>query len=313
MNTEAAELRGTAALASARHDPRTTLITLMRRELWEHSSLWIAPTVIGTLLALAAAISRHISVDMNGSHMPMVDDSVSTMVLNGSQFGFAFLTYLISAFFISYYALDCLYAERKDRSVLFWKSLPVSDGITVLSKFLVAVIVAPLMVLGVALVAHLVAFMLWQLRVASGHAPDLVSWNTLAWLRGDLLIVLLALLSSLWYAPWIAAFMLLSAWIRRGPPPWLWAILGVLVVPLFEYIFLRTTYLWSVVRYRRDGIWKLLLTRPDGHSVFSDHMRLLADLNWAAAFGSPNLWLGVVAAALLLYATARVRRYRDDT
>jgi hypothetical protein len=42
-------------------------------------------------------------------------------------------------------------------------------------------------------------------------------------------------------------------------------------------------------------------------------MRMLSDFNWAAAFSSPDLWLGVVAAAGLLYATARVRRYRDDT
>ena len=64
------------------------------------------------------------------------------------------LPILIAALFVCFgYLVDCLYAERKDRSILFWRSLPVSDRDTVLAKFFVATIATPLLVWAVALVA----------------------------------------------------------------------------------------------------------------------------------------------------------------
>ena len=210
----------------------------------------------------------------------------------------------------TFFLLDCLYAERKDRSILFWKSTAGLRRATVLSKFLVAMVVVPLGVFLLAIASHLIALSIWELRLASGGVPDVVSWDTIAWVRGELVILLCIILSSLWYAPAAAAAMLLSAWLKRGPI--LWAFLGPLLLVLLEGIVFHTFYFWHFIQYRTSGIWHLLTTRG-GHSVMSDKMRMLSDFNWAAAFSSPDLWLGVVAAAGLLYATARVRRYRDDT
>jgi ABC-2 type transport system permease protein len=104
--------------------------------------------------------------------------------------------------------------------------------------------------------------------------------------------------------------MLLSAWLKRGPI--LWAFLGPFLLCLLEVIVFRTFYLWHFIQYRTGGIWKIL-THRDGTSVVSENGHLLNDLNWAAAFTSASLWLGVIAAAAMLYAAARIRRYRDDT
>ena len=232
------------------------------------------------------------------------------IVLNMSQVIFALLIYLAASIVVAFYALDCLYAERKDRSILFWKSLPVSDGLTVLSKFLVAMVLVPGGVFLLAIASHLIALSIWELRVASGGVPDVVSWDTVAWVRGELVILLCLILSSLWYAPLVAASMLLSAWVKRGPI--LWAFLAPFLVWLLELIVFHTFYFWHFIQYRSTGIWHILATRG-AHSVMSKNMRLLSDLNWAAAFTSLDLWLGVLAAAGLLYAAARVRRYRDDT
>ncbi len=310
MNTETVDLSGTAAPVSTARSigTRQTLITLVRREFWEHAALWRVPLIVAALLAVSTLFAWRIEV--NGAHLHALDDSARIVVLNMSQSMFALLIYLSASIVVTFYALDCLYAERKDRSILFWKSLPVSDGLTVLSKFLVATVIVPLGVFVLAIASHLVALIIWELRVASGGVPDVVIWDTVAWLRGALVILLCLILSSLWYAPLVAASMLLSAWLKRGPI--LWAFLGPFLLWLLELIVFHTFYTWHFIQYRATGIWHILGTR-DGHSVMNEHMRLLSDLNWGAAFSSAGLWLGVLAAAILLYVTARVRRYRDDT
>ena len=311
MSTEAADLHTAALVRSVPHTVRTTLETLVRREFWEHAALWWVPLGLGVLLLLAAMVST--VMGHQGAVLPKpMDEAMGLMILNGSQFLFAAVIYLFTASVVTYYALDCLYAERKDRSILFWKSLPVSDGLTVLSKFLVAVVVVPLIAFAAALVSQLLGLVIWELRVAAGGVPDVIRWDTLAWLRGELVILMILALSSLWYAPLVAAFMLLSAWLRRGPPPWVWALIGPFVLAFFELVIFRTHYLWGFLRYRRTGIWTVL-THRDGHSVLDERMHVLGDFNWAAAFTDIDLWLGVLAAAALLYATLRVRRYRDDT
>ena len=83
-------------------------------------------------------------------------------------------------------------------------------------------------------------------------------------------------------------------------------------MPIFEYLVFRTKHFWHFLQYRSGGIWDVL-THRDGYAVVNGPGKLLNDLNWAAAFTDADLWLGVLAAAALLYAAARIRRYRDDT
>jgi ABC-2 type transport system permease protein len=308
MNTETADLRTVPVSAVAGSDTRGILLTLMRREFWEHAALWRVPLIVAGLLAISTIFS--VSIDVNSDRVAHIGDPERIMVLNVTQDVWAMVIYLVASIVVTFYALDALYTERKDRSILFWKSLPVSDGLTVLSKFLVAVVLVPLGVFVLAIASHLMAFTIWKLRVAAGGVPDVINWNTVAWLRGELVIFLCLILSSLWYAPLVAAALLLSSWVKRSPL--LWATLPLFLVPIFEYIVFRTRYIWSFIRYRSGGIWHILGTR-DGHSVMSEQMRMLNDLNWAGAFTSVNLWLGVLAAAAMLYAAARIRRYRDDT
>ncbi len=285
----------------------TTLATLMRREFWEHPALWRAPAIVAALLGISTLFSMTINVD--GGHVPHLQDPDRIAVLNITQDVWAGLIYLVASIVVTFYVLDALYAERKDRSILFWKSLPVSDGLTVASKFLMVTVVVPLVVFVLATASHLVALLIWKLRVHA-DVPDVVVWDTTAWLRGEAFIILCLILSSLWYAPLVAAGLLLSAWVKRNPV--LWATLLVLVPPVLEYMFFRTSYLWRFINYRSAGIWSALGTR-DGHSLLRGDMHMLTDLNWAGAFTNANLWLGLVAAAAMLFAAARVRRYRDDT
>lgn len=283
-----------------------TLLTLLRREFWEHRYLWRVPLVfVGLLLLLAAFV--HADAD----EMPYRVQAVLSTLL---QFLLATVLFLIVVAVLAYYTLDCLHAERKDRSILFWKSLPVSDGLTVASKFLVALLVVPLGALALALLGHLLFSAILAVRAAFGSLPLAPAWDTLEWLRNVALMLVLLLLAMLWYAPVIAASLLVSGWARK---PFLWATLPPLMVLILEPIFFRSSHFWHFLLYRGEGIWDVLargirLPKEDAvpHSVAS---ALFENLHWGAAFGSPDLWLGVLLALALLYGAARLRRYHDET
>ena len=98
---------------------------------------------------------------------------------------------LASGIVLCFYALDCLYAERKDRSILFWKSLPVSDALTVGAKLLVALVVAPLLVFALAIATHLVFEAIIAVRMAAGNLPPVIEWSSFEWLRTELVMLLL--------------------------------------------------------------------------------------------------------------------------
>jgi ABC-2 type transport system permease protein len=313
MNTETATLAAAPLSAAAGHETRTTLVTLMRREFWEHRGLWLVPTIVAALLALATLVS--VSFDFHGNRVPALGAQQQLMVLNMSQMMFALIIYVAAAFVVGFYALDCLYAERKDRSILFWKSLPVSDGLTVFSKLFVALVVAPLLVFVLAIATYLVFAAIVSVRIAAHNLPDVMSWSSLEWLRTEAVLLLLLVLGVLWYAPVVAAVMLVSAWARRSP--FLWATLPPLLAPILERIALGTHHIWDYYNYRTWGIWKTLVDgyrfRIITHEGVAPVSTLLSDLQFRAAFTSAGLWLGVLTAAGILYVAVRIRRYRDDT
>ena len=166
-----------------------------------------------------------------------------------------FPLYLIMLLVLTFYLLDCLYAERKDRSILFWKSLPVSDGLTVLSKFLVAVVVVPLGVLVLAAACHVLLFLVWQLGVATGRLPDVLTWSTVLWFKVEAAMLASLVLGALWYAPVAAAFLVVSAWARRSPI--MWVTLAPIVAMVVEWK-IGTHYVAHFLYYRTFGIWEVL-------------------------------------------------------
>src|SRR6202022_4720113 len=117
-------------------------------------------------------------------------------------------TFIVAVF----YCLDALHGERRDRSILFWKSLPVSDRTTVLSKAAIPLVVLPLF--GFALsVATQVILLLWSTVVLMGSGVSPAPWW--AELRFiEMLVVLLYGISAftLWHAPMYAWLLLVSGW-----------------------------------------------------------------------------------------------------
>ncbi len=304
MNANAATVAPAPALVR-RAGPLDSIVTLARRELWEHRSLWIAPLVVEALLALSLLFGR-INMDLPDQ---VLTEQQRIAIFTIVQWALAQPLFVVAAIVVGFYLLDCLYAERKDRSILFWKSLPLSDELTVGSKFLVAAVVVPLGAFVLAAAADLVFAAILALRV-----PGALSWSTYEWLRTELVLLLEVLLGVLWYSPIAGALLLFSAWIRRSPI--LWASLVPVVAPIIERIALGTHHIWNFEQYRVNGIWHNLVRGPN---VFGSFQHLppvgivLDTFNIRGAFTDIDLWLGVVAAIVMAYAAARVRRYRDDT
>ena len=282
-----------------------TIVALVRRELWEHRSLWIAALVVEGLLAIALLLGR-INMDLPEQVLTLQQKvSIFTIV----QWALAQPLFIVTAIVLSFYLLDCLYSERKDRSILFWKSLPLSDELTVGSKFLVATVVAPLGVFLLASAADLLFAAILAMRI-----PHALSWSTYEWLRTELVLLLEVILAVLWYAPIAAALLLFSAWIPRNPI--VWALVAPVVAVIVERVGLGTHYILSFLVYRTNGIWHKLAAGPDLWRNFHDLPPVgvvLDSFNIRGAFTDIDLWLGVVAAFAMAYAAARVRRYRDET
>jgi len=305
MNANAATVAPAPAIMR-RAGTLDTIVALVRRELWEHRSLWIAALVVEGLLAVALLLGR-INMDLPEQVLSAQQKvSIFTII----QWALAQPLFIVTAIVLGFYLLDCLYSERKDRSILFWKSLPLSDELTVGSKLLVAAVIAPLGVFLLASVANLLFAAILALRV-----PHALSWSTYEWLRTELVLLLEVALGVLWYSPIAAALLLFSAWIPRNPI--LWASLVPVVAPIVERVGLGTHFIWSFETYRVNGIWHKLAV--GGPNVFGSFHNLppvgvvLDTFNIRGAFTDVDLWLGVVAACAMAYAAARVRRYRDDT
>jgi len=293
--------------------------TLVRREFWEHRSLWRAPLVV-TALLLVCALLTHGALKIDASEpAEWLNPQSKTTVFALAQWALTVPHYLVMTLLLSFYLLDCLYAERKDRSILFWKSLPVSDGATVASKVVVACVVVPLGTFALALVTDILFTLVWDLRAVITHTPELVAWDTVAFIKTQALMFLGLVISVLWYAPFLGCFLLASACVRRNVLMWVTVVPLLLVI--FERIAFGTHWLSSLLNYRTYGIWYdthlesavLSSIHNVGPAEIVSLPEVFDRVHVAPAFTNIDLWLGLGFAAVCTYAAARVRGFRDET
>jgi ABC-2 type transport system permease protein len=309
-----------------------TMMMLVRREFWEHRSLWIAPLVWVSVLVLLFAWVMFVVA-------PGVDDVVQTKVIveqgvakaetmaesdKQTAYAFSYLAFgaVITGFtmiVVFFYLIDCLFTERRDRSILFWKSLPVSDTQVVLSKLATALIVVPAGVLVLSAVTQFIMYCIIWLKVhdtaLSGVMPG---WNFMSWMRSQAIGVGMMLGGVLWYVPIAAYLLLLSAWARRMV--FLWTLLPLIAIPTLEFIFFKTRHFLDFLDYRMGGYMdQMHLDENVFHAAKRDGAGLprVEDLYEAieisGVFTSTDMWLGLVAAAAMVYVVIRIRRYRDES
>ncbi len=290
----------------------------IQREFWEHRSLWIVPVALASLLLLGCLLfsgvhAYHVDVDVDGEPL----DLASLPLFEYLIIFWALPFYLTTLIIVGLYLLDCLYAERRDRSILFWRSMPVSDTRTVLVKLLVGLVVVPLGTFAIAALTSLIGGGILQLR--QPFAPHAIAhWNMLSWLRiqGTMLYCVFAWI--LWLAPYAAYLMLASVWAQRSPAAW--AAIPPILLLMLEPLIFGTHYSAQILERGSHELMQMIFHPPGGRAISpNDFVRASAAEGMPPGFIDPTplllsakLWLGLIGSALLLALTIRLRRWREQ-
>ena len=219
-----------------------------------------------------------------------------------APYNVAAMMLIFTAFIVGvFYCLDALYGERRDRSILFWKSLPVSDRTTLLSKATIPLVILPLVTFAIVIATHLV-MLLWTsvLLITHGMSPG-STWTHVALFRNSLVLLYGLAAIALWHAPIYGWALLVSGWARRAT--FLCAVVPLLAIGFFEKITFGTSHFASMLKDRLMGF------APKAFA-FTMHSIDSPTLTPGQYLSSPGLWLGLLFAAVFIAAAIRLRRYR---
>lgn len=270
------------------------------RELWENRSIYIAPALVAVVVLFGFLIST--SGLPERRRMVLLGDPAKARAAIEMPYNFAAMMLIFTAFIVGvFYCLDALYGERRDRSILFWKSLPVSDLTTVLSKTTIAVLVLPVVVFVIIIATHLV-MLLWTsiLLIAHGMSPA-STWTHVALFRNSIVLLYGLAAIALWHAPIYGWALLVSGWARRAT--FLCAVVPLLAVGFFEKMTFGSSHFASMLKDRLIGF------APKAFA-FNMHSIDSPIVTPGAYLSSPGLWFGLLFAAAFIAAAIRLRRYR---
>ena len=290
----------------------------VRRELWENKAVWRGPLIAAGLVLLALALSRfgalHVDVnDRRETVPPILPYAIVAVSVLGAGL-------IIGAI----YASAALLRERRDRSILFWKSLPVSNLTVVLSKAAVPMLVVPAVTFAIVVVAHLLVFVAGAgALMAAGQDPTAPRIDALDILRLDGVLLYGLVVLSLWQAPVWGYLLAISAWAKARPL--LWAVGPWIALSVMEKIVLggRSSHVGHFVNDRLFGGLGLAISGTHGEAGFNvgapnspHNFSLHGEAGWPqlqpiAFLASPELWIGLAAAAVLFVAAAWLRRRAD--
>ena len=326
MNTSALMKTGT---------PMNTFAWLLKREFWEHRGGFLRAPAITALIFLAltlmalitAELTAHrLSFDFNNLHIQQLTEQIANndiakvntaidvgLLSLGSPIG------IVLSFVVFFYLIGALYDDRRDRSVLFWKSLPLSDTSTVLSKVVAAALIAPAFAVAAIIALHLGFLILLSLyALLHGVNPLPLLWSPLHLLGLWFKLVVLIPVNALWALPCIGWLLLCSSFARSKP--FLWAvampvIAGIMVgwVNLMSQLSLPSTWFWRHIVGRAllsviPGSWM----NPDTFKSLDVFASLLSLDSIKALLTSADLWIGAAAGIAMIAAAIYFRRKRTE-
>lgn len=275
----------------------------LRRELWEYRSVYLAPLAVAGLLVCGFLITTvHLRAKIGAAMLLDAARQHATIV---RHYDVAAALIMGTAFIVSiFYCLDTLYGERRDRSILFWKSLPVSDLTTVLAKACVGIVVLPLVAFLVVALTQFVMLLITSVTLLGNSAAISMVWAQASFFHTMLMLLYhLVTIHMLWYAPLYGWLLLVSSWAPRAP--FLWAFLPPLAIGSIEKIAFNSTYFVDMLRDRISGGGSAVaIARGFSMDAFSQ----LTPWRFMA---NPGLWIGLLVTAGFLFAAVRLRRYRS--
>jgi len=276
----------------------------IRRELWEHRSIYIAPLAVAAVVLVGFLF--HIQGIAEKLFAVTSLDIVRQRVAVVTPFSLVASVILFTSFAVGLnYCLDALYSERRDRSILFWKSMPVSDRTTVLSKFTVAMVVIPMIAFAIAFTTQLVLFMLTCVMLVVKGIDVSTLTSRLPLVQMTIAMFYGLAVHMLWFAPIYGWLLLVSAWARKAP--FLWAVLPVFALFVVEKIAFGTGYVGTLIQYRFMGAMKEAFAA----NAMKDPITQLSQLDPGRFLSSTGLWSGLAVAVAFLVAATWSRRRRE--
>lgn len=309
MNTQSSAIPETLsapqAMAPAQISTARRLYWSVRRELWENRWIYLVPLGVAAVFLLGFLLQLHHLIAALWS-LTTLDQKHRYDAIGGPYdlTGAAMmgLAILMSVF----YCADALHDERRDRSILFWKSMPVSDTTTVLAKASIPVIVIPAIVCAL-------AFVMWWIMLLGSSAALLgrgirpaALWAQLPLFQmWGLLIFHIATAHAIWPAPVYCWILLVSGWARRAVL--LWAALPVLVIGVLEKLAFNSSHFAMLIGSRLIGGGAPVMADIPNHIFPTNPMTHITPGQFLT---SPGLWIGFLLCAVFLIAAIRLRRSR---
>jgi ABC-2 type transport system permease protein len=284
--------------------PTRPLYWSVWRELWENRSLSMAPLIVAAVQVVGFAVSAIGLADRRRGVLLL--DSTQQRAAIEQPYDVAAMMMIFTVFVVGvFYCLDALHGERRDRSILFWKSLPVSDLTTVVSKMIIPLAVLPVICFVLVVCVQLImALETSVVLVIHGMSPA-STWSIIPFLQ-DWLVLFYGLIAlALWHAPIYGWLLLVSGWARRAT--FLWAVLPLIAIQILENIVFGTAHFGAFIGHR-------LLGFAPSAFYFGAHktpaIHSLDQLTPGRFLSDPGCWLGLLAATIFLAGAVRLRRYR---
>jgi ABC-2 type transport system permease protein len=315
---------------------------LLKREYWENrggflwAPIWTAIVMLSLIFIGACVAMWHASGRFNGDVQVGVSLKKLIMKIPPEEFhkiafgyeagmgGLWMLVQVVLFFVLFFYLIGALYDERKDRSILFWKSLPVSDFETVMAKVVTATLVAPALAFAATVALHVGFLAILSVFVAvNGVNPMDVVWGPAEPLSMWARMLATIPLTALWGLPTVGWLLLCSAFAKSRP--FLWAVALPIAVGIANGVFsvmqtlsVPSSWYWGHV------VSRILVGIFPGGWLFSDSFRqrleifgdgnLNAAVDWAAmgnALLDLEMWIGVAAGVAMIAAAIHFRRKRE--
>ena len=277
------------------------------RELWENRSLYIVPLIVGAVEVFGFAIST-IGLAERRRGVLLLDPAHQRAAIE-QPYDLAAMMMIFVVFIVGvFYCLDALHGERRDRSILFWKSLPVSDLTAVLSKATIPLVVLPLIAFAITVCVQVIMVLETSIVLIFHGMSPATTWAAVPFFQEWLVLLYGLVALALWHAPIYSWLLLVSGWARRAT--FLWSVLPLLAIGIFERVTFGTLHFASLIKYRLMSwaaeAFAFHPHTPQGHPTIDS----LAQLTPGRYLSSPGLWIGLLFAAAFLFAAIRLRRYR---
>lgn len=305
----------------------STQLVLLRRELWEHPAIYVTPLVVALIIALLSVTGQVAvsafdqAVDMAILGVTNLDEpkraAAITILMVSISMVFVFSMWVLTIF----YSLDSLYAERKDKSILFWRSMPVTDAETVISKLVTAIVVIPLVTFAVVAVTHIIVLTISSIWIGvRGADAGFLIWKSAPLSENWAAILVFLFALPLWLSPFVGWFLLVSAYTKRSPL--LVAFLPIILLPMLERILVGTRMFSDAIFVRSvkmpllQGLESTGMWRDEQeaiHALGESGASLWSLVDLSGFLGSPGLWIGMAVCGLFTTASIYVRRYRDES